>query len=140
MTVLHLILGNALHQRPNLRIRLLHLVLIVHVLVLVCDDLLEAVVLDLLIVQKQVLDLGLEVALLMRPVLSMFIHQIVQLLSFFTAETLLSLELFLFRHEVTFGRHQCPHLLLHGVEVFLKRVELDLLVLQTLSYIFNSPG
>ena len=133
MTVLHLILGNALHQRPNLRIRLLHLVLIVHVLVLVCDDLLEAVVLDLLIVQKQVLDLGLEVALLMRPVLSMFIHQIVQLLSFFTAETLLSLELFLFRHEVTFGRHQCPHLLLYGVEVFLKRVELDLLLLQTLS-------
>lgn len=133
MTVLHLTLGNALHQRPNLRIRLLHLVLIVHVLVLVCDDLLEAVVLDLLIVQKQVLDLGLEVALLMRPVLTMLVHQIVQLLSFFTTETLLSLELFLFRHEVTFGRHQCPHLLLHGVEVFLKRVELDLLVLQTLS-------
>ena len=56
---------HTLHQSADLDICLLDLVLVVRVLVLVCNDLLQAIIFHLLVVQQQVLDFCLQVTLFM---------------------------------------------------------------------------
>jgi hypothetical protein len=63
--VLQLASGHTLHQSADLDICLLDLVLVVRVLVLVCNDLLQAIIFHLLVVQQQVLNFCLQVTLFM---------------------------------------------------------------------------
>lgn len=135
--VFHLIPHHSLCECSNLLVGWSHFGLVVGIFFFVNNNLLQALISDLFVVGKHLLQLGVQVLTFILPVLFFRLVDLLQLLNFLFSVSLISFKMLILTGKSVFSTHKCARSFLAFGEVPLEWFELSLFIRKKLLDIFQ---